>query len=83
MTQREVTLEGGVPWGFRMNGGVDQKYPLKVSRVNPGSKAAQRGIREGDLITSIQGEKTQNLTNNEAHNLLKRSGSTLKLGLNE
>ncbi|KAH1013014.1 hypothetical protein HUJ05_012071 [Dendroctonus ponderosae] len=59
------------------------KISTNMPTVNPGSKAAQRGIREGDLITSIQGEKTQNLTNNEAHNLLKRSGSTLKLGLNE
>ncbi|KAL1509375.1 hypothetical protein ABEB36_004129 [Hypothenemus hampei] len=83
MTQREVTLDGGVPWGFRMHGGSDQKLPLRVSRVNPGSKAAQRGIREGDLITSINGIKTKNLSNEEAHDLLKKSSSTLKLGLNE
>ncbi|XP_066153221.1 uncharacterized protein CAP isoform X4 [Euwallacea fornicatus] len=51
--------------------------------VNPGSKAAQRGVREGDLITSINGESTDSLTNNEAHDLLKNSGSILKLGLNE
>ncbi|XP_030750991.1 PDZ and LIM domain protein 1-like [Sitophilus oryzae] len=83
MTQREVVLEGGLPWGFRMHGGVDAKTPLKVSRVNPGSKAAQRGIREGDLITTINSRSTKNLTNSEAHNLLKNSGNTLKLGLNE
>jgi len=52
-------------------------------QVNPGSKAAQRGIREGDLITAINGESTKTLTSNEAHDLLKGSGSTLKLGLNE
>lgn len=52
-------------------------------QVNPGSKAAQRGIREGDLITTINGESTKTLTSNEAHDLLKGSGSTLKLGLNE
>lgn len=51
--------------------------------VNPGSKAAQRGIREGDLITTINSRSTKNLTNSEAHNLLKNSGNTLKLGLNE
>ncbi|CAG9773033.1 unnamed protein product [Ceutorhynchus assimilis] len=84
MTQKEVTLDGGPPWGFRMHGGVDSTTPLKVSRVNPGSKAAQRGIREGDFITSINDLSTKNLTNNEAHNLLKNTGSsTLKLGLNK
>ncbi|XP_076258700.1 cbl-associated protein isoform X5 [Rhynchophorus ferrugineus] len=83
MTQREVLLEGGLPWGFRMHGGFDTKTPLKISRVNPGSKAAVRGVREGDFITTINGQSTKNLTNNEAHNLLKASGNTLKLGLNE
>ncbi|XP_066262875.1 uncharacterized protein [Euwallacea similis] len=83
MTHREVTLDGGVPWGFRMHGGADLSIPLRVSRVNPGSKAALRGVREGDLITSINGESTDNLTNNEAYDLLKNSGSILKLGLNE
>lgn len=34
MTSREVMLEGGSPWGFRMHGGVDQQQPLKVSRVS-------------------------------------------------
>ncbi|XP_050293356.1 uncharacterized protein LOC126733927 isoform X5 [Anthonomus grandis grandis] len=51
--------------------------------VNPGGKAAQRGLREGDLISSINGESTRTLSNNDAHNLLRKSGSTLKLGLNE
>ncbi|XP_060525885.1 uncharacterized protein LOC132701744 isoform X3 [Cylas formicarius] len=83
MTAREVVLEGGSPWGFRMNGGVDLKTPLKISRVNPGSKASQRGVREGDLITSINGQSTKNLSNSESHALLKNSEDTLKLGLNE
>lgn len=34
MTQREVVLEGGVPWGFRMQGGADVNTPLRVSRVS-------------------------------------------------
>ncbi|CAH1118977.1 unnamed protein product [Phaedon cochleariae] len=82
-TRRDAVLEGGAPWGFRMHGGVDQNQPLKISRVNPGSKAAIRGIREGDLISSINGRRTNNLTNLEAHGLLKSAGSNLKLGLNE
>ncbi|CAH0553848.1 unnamed protein product [Brassicogethes aeneus] len=83
MTTREVVLEGGSPWGFRMHGGIDTSTQLKISRVNPGSKAALRGIREGDFITSINGKSTKNISNVEAHNLLKNAGENLVLGLNE
>lgn len=33
-----ITLSGGAPWGFRLQGGVEHQKPLqvaKVSRVNP------------------------------------------------
>ncbi|XP_019701056.1 uncharacterized protein LOC105192612 [Harpegnathos saltator] len=83
MSAREVTLFGGSPWGFRMHGGCDSHQPLRISRVNPGSKAAQQGVREGDLISSINGRSTRELTNSEAHALLRNSGEQLKLGLNQ
>ncbi|XP_029676969.1 uncharacterized protein LOC115243853 [Formica exsecta] len=83
MSAREVTLFGGSPWGFRMHGGCDTHQPLRISRVNPGSKAAQQGVREGDLISNINGRSTRDLTNSEAHALLRNSGEQLKLGLNQ
>ncbi|RLU17119.1 hypothetical protein DMN91_011188 [Ooceraea biroi] len=83
MSAREVTLHGGSPWGFRMHGGCDTHQPLRISRVNPGSKAAQQGVREGDLISNINGRSTRDLTNSEAHALLRNSGEQLKLGLNQ
>ncbi|XP_046819454.1 uncharacterized protein LOC124424442 [Vespa crabro] len=83
MSAREVTLLGGSPWGFRMHGGRDLHQPLRISRVNPGSKAAQQGVREGDLISSINGKSTRELTNSEAHALLRNAGDHLKLGLNQ
>ncbi|XP_023287928.1 uncharacterized protein LOC105701092 isoform X3 [Orussus abietinus] len=83
MTAREVDLLGGSPWGFRMHGGHDLHQPLRISRVNPGSKAAQQGVREGDLISSINGKSTRNLTNSEAHGLLRNAGERLRLGLNQ
>ena len=52
-------------------------------QVNPGSKAAQQGVREGDLISSINGKSTRELTNSEAHSLLRNAGDHLKLGLNQ
>ncbi|XP_068994317.1 uncharacterized protein [Neodiprion pinetum] len=51
--------------------------------VNPGSKAAQQGVREGDLISSINGKLTRNLTNSESHDLLRSAGEQLTLGLNQ
>ncbi|XP_048513054.1 uncharacterized protein LOC105693657 isoform X4 [Athalia rosae] len=51
--------------------------------VNPGSKAAQQGVREGDLISSINGKLTRNLTNSESHDLLRGAGEQLTLGLNQ
>ncbi|XP_068994319.1 uncharacterized protein [Neodiprion pinetum] len=53
------------------------------NKVNPGSKAAQQGVREGDLISSINGKLTRNLTNSESHDLLRSAGEQLTLGLNQ
>ncbi|XP_075216819.1 uncharacterized protein LOC142322063 isoform X3 [Lycorma delicatula] len=83
MTKREVCLDGGAPWGFRMNGGADSGHPLRISRVNPGSKAAQQGVREGDVISAINGTPTRLLSNGESHALLRSAGPTLTLGLNQ
>ncbi|XP_037296698.1 actin cytoskeleton-regulatory complex protein pan1-like [Manduca sexta] len=94
MTAREVQLTGGAPWGFRMHGGADQNQPLRISRsysdtpestldVNPGRKASLSGIREGDVISSINGRPTRSMSNADAHSMLRSAGSILRLGLNE
>ncbi|XP_072939594.1 uncharacterized protein CAP isoform X11 [Epargyreus clarus] len=83
MTTREVELSGGAPWGFRMHGGVDQNQPLRISRVNPGRKASLSGIREGDVISSINGQSTKSMSNADAHAMLRSAGPVLRLGLNE
>ncbi|CAH1647222.1 unnamed protein product [Spodoptera littoralis] len=94
MTAREVELTGGAPWGFRMHGGTDQNQPLRISRrysdtvqrnldVNPGRKASLSGIREGDIISSINGRPTKSMSNADAHAMLRSAGPVLRLGLNE
>lgn len=30
-----ITLSGGAPWGFRLQGGVEQQKPLQVAKVSP------------------------------------------------
>ena len=49
--------------------------------MNPGSKAALQGVREGDLIVSMNDQSTENVTNGQAHALLKEAGPALKLAL--
>jgi len=34
MSTREIVLDGGSPWGFRMHGGADVGQPLRISRVS-------------------------------------------------
>ena len=31
---RQVILEGGLPWGFRIQGGSDSGHPLRIARVS-------------------------------------------------
>ncbi|XP_075971640.1 uncharacterized protein LOC142973624 isoform X14 [Anticarsia gemmatalis] len=51
--------------------------------VNPGRKASLSGIREGDVISSINGRPTKGMSNSDAHAMLRSAGPVLRLGLNE
>lgn len=35
----EVFLQGGSPWGFRLQGGKEFRLPLKISKVSNSSYA--------------------------------------------
>lgn len=63
------------------NESVMRVTALIDEQVNPGSKAAQQGVREGDLIASMNDRRTDDVTNGQAHALLKEAGPTLKLAL--
>ncbi|XP_029376655.1 PDZ and LIM domain protein 1 [Echeneis naucrates] len=66
-----VVMQGPGPWGFRLVGGKDFDQPLAISRVAPGSKAAQANLCIGDMILAIDGETTENMTHLEAQNKIK------------
>ncbi|XP_049926351.1 PDZ and LIM domain protein 1 [Epinephelus moara] len=66
-----VVVQGPGPWGFRLVGGKDFEQPLTISRVTPGSKAAQANLCIGDMILAIEGEPTENMTHLEAQNKIK------------
>ncbi|RVE51933.1 hypothetical protein evm_003399, partial [Chilo suppressalis] len=59
----------------------DRSYD--VNHVNPGRKASLSGIREGDIISSINGRSTKGMSNADAHAMLRSAGPVLRLGLNE
>ncbi|XP_036402502.1 PDZ and LIM domain protein 1 [Megalops cyprinoides] len=66
-----VVMQGPGPWGFRLVGGKDFEQPLTISRVTPGSKAAQADLCIGDMILAIDGQPTENMTHLEAQNKIK------------
>ncbi|XP_043992914.1 LIM domain-binding protein 3-like isoform X2 [Gambusia affinis] len=74
-----VTLPGPGPWGFRLQGGKDFNMPLTVSRITPGSKAAQGNLIQGDVIVAIDGVGTEGMTHLEAQNKIKMAHHSLAL----
>lgn len=80
MTQT-VTLKGPSPWGFRLVGGRDFSTPLTISRVTPGSKAAQGDLCPGDTILAINGDATEHMTHMEAQNKIKTCTQQLTLSI--
>ncbi|XP_059207836.1 PDZ and LIM domain protein 4 [Centropristis striata] len=80
MTQT-VTLKGPSPWGFRLVGGRDFSTPLTISRVTPGSKAAQGDLCPGDTILAINGDSTELMSHMEAQNRIKTCTQQLTLNI--
>ncbi|XP_071271678.1 PDZ and LIM domain protein 4-like [Salvelinus alpinus] len=76
-----VTLNGPSPWGFRLVGGRDFSTPLTISRVTPGSKAAQGDLCPGDTILVINGYSTETMTHMEAQNRIKACMGELTLAI--
>uniref|UniRef100_A0A8C2XFE3 LIM domain binding 3a n=1 Tax=Cyclopterus lumpus TaxID=8103 RepID=A0A8C2XFE3_CYCLU len=71
MSTYTVSLPGPGPWGFRLQGGKDFNMPLTISRITPGSKAAQGNLVQGDVIVAIDGVGTDGMTHLEAQNKIK------------
>ncbi|CAI8048263.1 PDZ and LIM domain protein 7 [Geodia barretti] len=74
-----VVVEGGRPWGFTLQGGLEFRAPLRVGKVTPGGKAERSGLIPGDYITSINNTEVQGLKHLDAKQLIINSSSTLQL----
>jgi len=79
----EVVLEGGKPWGIRLQGGVGSSSPLQIASVTPESKAWAKCLENGSLIIEINGVDAKPLTILEAQELVKNTGNTLRLRIRE
>ncbi|XP_075935101.1 LIM domain-binding protein 3-like [Anarhichas minor] len=79
MSAYTVSLPGPGPWGFRLQGGKDFNMPLTISRITPGSKAAQVNLVQGDVIVAIDGVGTDGMTHLEAQNKIKMANYNLAL----
>ncbi|CAM4559825.1 unnamed protein product [Caretta caretta] len=85
-----ISMSGGAPWGFRLQGGKEQKQPLQIAKVRSKSKASKAGLCEGDEVVSINGKSCADLTYSEVITLMEGLTDALQLlikrssnGLNE
>ncbi|KAM9831198.1 synaptopodin 2-like protein [Neosynchiropus ocellatus] len=74
-----VSLSGGPPWGFRLQGGSEQQKPLQVAKVRRRSKACRAGLKEHDQLVAIDDQPCGELSHAQAMNLIDAQTATLIL----
>ncbi|XP_070802523.1 synaptopodin 2-like protein [Pituophis catenifer annectens] len=74
-----VTLSGGGPWGFRLQGGSEQNRPLQISKIRKRSKACRGGLRENDELLSVNGKPCASLSHATTMQIIDSSSSTLSI----
>ncbi|KAK5851061.1 hypothetical protein PBY51_001886 [Eleginops maclovinus] len=74
-----VSLAGGSPWGFRLQGGAEQQKPLQVAKVRRRSKACRAGLKEQDELVAIGDHTCAGLSHSQAMTLIDTESATLHL----
>ncbi|XP_030047655.1 synaptopodin-2 [Microcaecilia unicolor] len=74
-----ITMNGGAPWGFRLQGGTEHKQPLQVSKVLENSKARSAGLFEGDEVVAINGRPCADLLQAQIITLINSRADTLQM----
>ncbi|XP_072481468.1 synaptopodin-2 isoform X2 [Notamacropus eugenii] len=74
-----ISMTGGAPWGFRLQGGKEQNQPLQVAKIRGKSKASWSGLREGDEVVSINGTSCSDLTYSEVIKLMESITDSLQM----
>ncbi|XP_042324457.1 synaptopodin-2 isoform X1 [Sceloporus undulatus] len=74
-----ITMTGGAPWGFRLQGGKEEKQPLQIAKIRNKSKASKAGLCEGDEVISINGNPCTDLTYSEVITLMESLTDMLQM----
>ncbi|MEE6461690.1 hypothetical protein FKM82_001377 [Ascaphus truei] len=74
-----ITMSGGAPWGFRLQGGKELEEPLHVSKVRSMSKASNAGLCEGDEVVSINETPCTDIPYAQVVALIDRSADNLQM----
>lgn len=74
-----ISMTGGAPWGFRLQGGKEEKQPLQVAKIRSQSKASDSGLCVGDEVVSINGNPCADLTYPEVIKLMESITDSLHL----
>ncbi|XP_067092500.1 synaptopodin 2-like protein [Osmerus mordax] len=74
-----ITLSGGAPWGFRLQGGVEHHKPLQVAKVRKRSKACRAELREADELVSINDQPCSGLSHAQAMTVIDSSSGILHI----
>ncbi|XP_074084417.1 synaptopodin-2 [Macrotis lagotis] len=74
-----ISMSGGAPWGFRLQGGKEQNQALQVAKIRGKSKASWAGLCEGDEVVSINGTPCADLTYSEVIKLMESITDSLQM----
>ncbi|XP_041125084.1 synaptopodin 2-like protein [Polyodon spathula] len=74
-----ISLSGGAPWGFRLQGGAEHSKPLQVAKVRKRSKACRAGLREGDELLSVNEKMCGGLSHAQAMTLIDSAPGTMRI----
>uniref|UniRef100_A0A8C6M703 Synaptopodin 2-like protein n=1 Tax=Nothobranchius furzeri TaxID=105023 RepID=A0A8C6M703_NOTFU len=74
-----VSISGGAPWGFRLQGGAEEQKPLQVAKVRRRSKACRAGLKEWDELVAIGDHVCAELSHAQAMSLIDKESATLNL----
>uniref|UniRef100_A0A8C5XPR6 Rap guanine nucleotide exchange factor 6 n=1 Tax=Microcebus murinus TaxID=30608 RepID=A0A8C5XPR6_MICMU len=73
---RQVVLQKASresPLHFSLNGGSEKGFGIFVEGVEPGSKAAESGLKRGDQIMEVNGQNFENITFVKALEILRNN----------